>query len=422
MVDGGVFGELAGDGFGIVGEAAGGDGGAVDDGDDAVHGDAAADAGPVEGFEEGFGQREAGGFDEDVLGRVGAVEQRFHDGQEVVRHRAAEAAIGEFDDVVFGAAGDAAGSEGVAVDADFAEFVDDDGDAAAAGIFQHVADQGGFAGAEEAGDDGGGDFGVGGGAHWVSFWVKRWPGTRATMASRSEAGAAGAPDGAVFGGGVGGGVGEQVGGVGGGQVAEEVGPFAGLGDGGAAALGAVAEADDGAQFDGGCVGLGEEGGDAVEELLAEDGFAFHQRLVGAAGGADVQARTIGHRTPFAAGAARGTWGADRPWAWAHGSMSENTAATGAPRPASRSRDEASLAVMAGLLARGSDASGRPSRICAPRGAHPVAFGRGSPLTVAGAAAALGRAPHRIPFSPSWWKDHPGLRITGALACQSNGGP
>jgi hypothetical protein len=28
-----------------------------------------------------------------------------------------------------------------------------------------------------------------------------------------------------------------------------------------------------------------------------------------------------------------------------------------------------------------------------------------PLTVAGAAAALGQAPHRIPFSPSEWKDH-----------------
>src|SRR3954469_15873284 len=53
--------------------------------------------------------------------------------------------------------------------------------------------------------------------------------------------------------------------------------------------------------------------------------------------------------------------------------------------------------MAGLLAHGLGASRRPSR---SRGSSGVVTGR-SPLTVAGAAAAL----HRVPFSPSAWKDH-----------------
>src|SRR5262249_60659511 len=72
---------------------------------------------------------------------------------EFVRHRAAEATVCELDDVVVRAGGVAATLEDLAVDADVAEFVDDDGEAAALRIRQHVADQCGLAGAEEAGDD-----------------------------------------------------------------------------------------------------------------------------------------------------------------------------------------------------------------------------------------------------------------------------
>ena len=46
----------------------------------------------------------------------------------------------------------------LAVDADVAELVDDHGEPAPVGILQHVADQRRLAGAEEAGDDGAGDF------------------------------------------------------------------------------------------------------------------------------------------------------------------------------------------------------------------------------------------------------------------------
>jgi hypothetical protein len=40
-----------------------------------------------------------------------------------------------------------------------AEFIDDDGDASAFGVVEHVPQQGGFARAEKAGDDGDGKFG-----------------------------------------------------------------------------------------------------------------------------------------------------------------------------------------------------------------------------------------------------------------------
>src|SRR5262249_39932407 len=56
----------------------------------------------------------------------------------------------------------------LAVDADVAELVDDDREAAAPRVLQHVADERRLAGAEEAGDDAAGDFGDAG--HAVS-WV-----------------------------------------------------------------------------------------------------------------------------------------------------------------------------------------------------------------------------------------------------------
>ena len=54
---------------------------------------------------------------------------------------------------------DAAARQQLAVDADLAELVDDEREAAAVGVAQQMLDQGRLAGAEEAGDDGGGDLG-----------------------------------------------------------------------------------------------------------------------------------------------------------------------------------------------------------------------------------------------------------------------
>jgi len=94
-----------------------------------------------------------------VLGRIGPVDEFRHRRKEVVGHGAADAAVGEFDDVVLGAALDPAALQDVAVDADVAELVDDDGEAATVRLLQQAADEGGLARAQEAGDDGGGDLG-----------------------------------------------------------------------------------------------------------------------------------------------------------------------------------------------------------------------------------------------------------------------
>ena len=86
------------------------------------------------------------------LAREDGVERRH----ELVRDRAAQAAIGELDDVLLRAGGVAAALEDLAVDADVAELVDDDGEPAALRIRQHMADQRRLSRAEKAGDDGAG--------------------------------------------------------------------------------------------------------------------------------------------------------------------------------------------------------------------------------------------------------------------------
>ena len=59
-------------------------------------------------------------------GGLGARQQRLDGRHEVVGDGAADAAIGEFDDVLLGAALDAAVLKDVAVDPDIAELVDDE--------------------------------------------------------------------------------------------------------------------------------------------------------------------------------------------------------------------------------------------------------------------------------------------------------
>ena len=57
---------------------------------------------------------------------------------EIVGHGAADAAIGELDDVLLRAGLDAAALEDLAVDADVAELVDDDRQPPAAGVLEHM--------------------------------------------------------------------------------------------------------------------------------------------------------------------------------------------------------------------------------------------------------------------------------------------
>ena len=97
----------------------------VDHGDHAVHRRPRADLGPGKGLKQRLGQGQTAGLDQDVLGRQRPVEQLLHGRQEVVGDGAADAAVGQFDDVVVRAAFDAAAAQDLPVDADVAELVDD---------------------------------------------------------------------------------------------------------------------------------------------------------------------------------------------------------------------------------------------------------------------------------------------------------
>ena len=150
---------LLGDARGIVGEPPLGDSGGVDDRDDAVDGEPGAQLRPVEGLDERLRQREPGGLDDDVIGLRLARDQRRQRGGEIVGDRAADAAVGEFDDRLFRAGRVGAALDEIAVDADVAEFVDDEREPPAAGVRHEMADQRRLAGAEKAGDDGDGRLG-----------------------------------------------------------------------------------------------------------------------------------------------------------------------------------------------------------------------------------------------------------------------
>ena len=129
----------------------------VDHRDDAVDGHAGADLGPGEGLHQRLRQRQAGGLDDDMVGRLGAVDQPGQGRQEIVGDGAAQAAIGQLDDVVVGASRVAAAEQQLAVDAELAELVDDDGQPVPGGGGQQMPHQARLAGAEKAGDDRRGD-------------------------------------------------------------------------------------------------------------------------------------------------------------------------------------------------------------------------------------------------------------------------
>ena len=115
-------------------------------------------------------------------GGSGPVQQRLHRRQEGVGDGAADAAVRQLDQVVLGAAPYAAAEQQFAIDAEVAELVDDHRQPAALRLGQQVTDQRRLAGAEEAGDDGGGNL------HGAeSFSVRGRP--AATKITRSAAAA-----------------------------------------------------------------------------------------------------------------------------------------------------------------------------------------------------------------------------------------
>ena len=83
-----------------------------------------------------------------------ARDQRRQRRGEIVGDRAADAAVGKLDDRVFRAGRVGAALDEVAVDADVAEFVDDERKPPPARVRHQMADERRLAGAEKAGDDG----------------------------------------------------------------------------------------------------------------------------------------------------------------------------------------------------------------------------------------------------------------------------
>ncbi len=107
---------------------------------------------------EGLRDRErladAGGLDEEIVEAPSSGEPRDFD-EEVLTQRAADAAVAHFHHFFFGAGeGSIAGLHHLSVHIDLAHVIDDDGYFAAFAVAEDVVEQGGFAGAKEAGEDG----------------------------------------------------------------------------------------------------------------------------------------------------------------------------------------------------------------------------------------------------------------------------
>ena len=98
--------------------------------------------------EEGLRHRarvgHAGGLDEDVVELVAALHELAQDADEIAAHRAADAAVVGLEELLFRA------DDQLVVDADFAEFVLDDGNALAVLLAEDAVQERGFSGAKEA--------------------------------------------------------------------------------------------------------------------------------------------------------------------------------------------------------------------------------------------------------------------------------
>ena len=124
----------------------------IDDSHHAVNPGAAADLGPLKGFQQGLRQGKTTGFDQNAVQLIRPFQQRLHRWQEIILHRAAETAVGEFHKpaIQLLLIAEAAATEEIAIDSHFAELVHQHSQASL-GVQQQMAEQGGLAGTEETG-------------------------------------------------------------------------------------------------------------------------------------------------------------------------------------------------------------------------------------------------------------------------------
>ena len=102
-----------------------------------------------DGVGDGDGLADAGGLDDDVVEVAGFGDALQLVG-EVFGQRAADAAVGEGDEVV--CLGKAAVGDKIGIDVDLADVVDDHGGTDTAIVFEDMVEQGGLAGTEVAGE------------------------------------------------------------------------------------------------------------------------------------------------------------------------------------------------------------------------------------------------------------------------------
>ena len=105
---------------------------------------------------EGRGHRQrfgdAGAFDQQIV-EATLVGEPSHLLQKVVAQRAADAAIGEFDQLLFGTAELGLLADQVRVDVDLAHVVDDHRDASSVAVVEHVIQKRRLAGSEKSGQN-----------------------------------------------------------------------------------------------------------------------------------------------------------------------------------------------------------------------------------------------------------------------------
>jgi hypothetical protein len=88
-----------------------------------------------------------------MLGAVLQREKCLDSRHKIIRYRATNAPIRKFDYILLRARFNTAGAENFAINADIAEFVDDQGEATPFRVLKNMADKRRFAGTQKTGDD-----------------------------------------------------------------------------------------------------------------------------------------------------------------------------------------------------------------------------------------------------------------------------
>ena len=119
----------------------------IDQGDDRIKPGGIAQVTSEEGHGHRQGIGQAGGFDHQVVHRLGPLQDPIHRFEQLAIDRAANTAVAQLHHVFAG------GDDQVVVDADFAEFIHQYGGFKPLLVTEDVVQQGGFAGPQKAGDD-----------------------------------------------------------------------------------------------------------------------------------------------------------------------------------------------------------------------------------------------------------------------------